>query len=131
MKKVSRRELARTVSRQLLEGADTQKLMRELAGYLVDHKMHNQAAMVLDDIAVEIESKTGHTTANVRTAFALGAGNHEKLESYVKHITNATSVELTVTKDTSLLGGMVLRTPQYEYDASVRYKLNQLARGEN
>lgn len=130
MKKVSRRELARTVSRQLLEGVDPQKLMKELAGYLIDHKMQGQAGMVLDDIALEIESKTGHTTANVRTSFALGAQNRRKLEEYVKRVTAARSIELTVTEDKSLLGGMVLRTPRYEYDASIRHKLNQLARGE-
>lgn len=130
MKKVSRRELARTVSRQLLDGADPGRTMRTLAAYIVEHKMTHQAGMVMDDIALELEAATGHSSAEVRTAFALSPDNRRKLEDYIKRVTGADSVELTFTQDKSLLGGMVIRTPRYEYDASVRHKLNQLARGE-
>lgn len=130
MKKVSRRELARTATRQLLEGKDPQRVMRELAAYLIDHKMTNQAAMLIDDIALALQAETGHVTAEVVAAFAPSGDGVKRLESFVLDQTKARTVELSVTTDTSLLGGMVVKTPGHEYDASVRRKLNLLARGE-
>jgi F0F1-type ATP synthase delta subunit len=130
MKKVSRRELASTVVRQLLDGKDQEALVKQLAAYLIEHKMTNQAGMLLDDIAIELEKVTGHTTASIRAAFPLTDESRQKLVEYVKDKTGATSVELSVLEDKSLLAGVVIRTPQHEYDASARHKLNQLARGE-
>lgn len=130
MKKVSRRELARTVTRQLLEGKDPATVMRQLAAYLIDNKMTNQSGMLIDDIAIALQSQTGHVTAEIVAAFSPAADMKKRLESFVAQQTQAQSVELTVTTDKSLVGGMVVKTPGHEYDASVRRKLNLLARGE-
>lgn len=130
MKKVSRRELARTATRQLLEGKDPKQVMLELAAYLIDHKATNQADMVLSDIAIALQEETGHVSAEVQAAFALGSESRQKVEEYIKAATNAKSVEMTVVEDKALMGGVVLKTPGHEYDASVRRKLNLLARGE-
>jgi F0F1-type ATP synthase delta subunit len=130
MKKVSRRELAKTATRQLLEGKDPKRVMLEMAAYLIDHKAANQADMVLSDISMALQEATGHVSAEVVSAFAIGSENRRMIEEYLKAATKATSVEMTVVEDKSLMGGVVLKTPGHEYDASVRRKLNLLARGE-
>ncbi|MDB5186177.1 MAG: hypothetical protein JWL85_700 [Candidatus Saccharibacteria bacterium] len=130
MHKVSRRELARNVARQLVDGADQKKIMQEVAAYLIEHKMVNQSGMLLADLSIELQSLTGHTTAEVRTAFGLSDANRKHVEGYVREITGAKTVELNAVEDKSLKGGIIVKTPQYEYDASVKRKLNQLARGE-
>lgn len=130
MKKVSRREIAKTVTKQLIEGKDPKRVALEVAAYLVEHKAVNQLHMVVGDIAAELMRQTGHVPAEVVSAFSLDAEGRTKLESFIMQATNATSVELTITEDKSLLGGVVIKTPGHEYDASVRRKLNQFARGE-
>jgi F0F1-type ATP synthase delta subunit len=110
MKKVSRRELARSTAKALLDGKDQKKLMRQLAAYLIDHNMVSQADLLLDDLALELEAATGHTTATVRTAHKLSPENQKNLEDYIKQSTGAKSVELTLEEDPSLLGGVVKDT---------------------
>lgn len=129
MKKVSRRELAATIARQLLAGKDQKRIMQELAAYLIEHKMIHQVDMLLDDIAIELEKATGHTTATVRSAFPLSDASRQRISDYVKTATSAKSVELSVVEDRSLLAGVVIRTPEREYDGSARYKLDQLRTG--
>ncbi|HEX8350012.1 MAG TPA: F0F1 ATP synthase subunit delta [Hymenobacter sp.] len=131
MAKLSRRDLARATTRQLVDGRPSADVMREVAAYLIDHKMVGQADMLIQDIAIALQAETGHVTAEVRSAFALTPASREAIQSFVSEATGAKSVELSVTDDSSLIGGVVIRTPQLEYDASVRRKLTQLARGEN
>lgn len=129
MKKVSRRELARTITRQLLSGADQAPLMRQVAAYLVEHKMVNQLDMLLSDIAVQLQASTGHVTAEATTAFPLTAELQTAVQQQVQALTGAKSVELKTTVDQDLLGGVIVRTAGRELDASVRRKLTSLSRG--
>jgi F-type H+-transporting ATPase subunit delta len=130
MAKISRRQIAETATRQLVAGKDPRRVMLEVAAYLVDNRIASQADMVIEDIAARLQAETGHTTATVRAAFALSPDTLTKLEAYIKEATKSKSVELTTVVDPALLGGVVIQTPGYEYDASVRRKLNELARGE-
>lgn len=130
MKKISRRELARAVADKLIAGADSKHLMQQLAAYLIEHKITNQTSMLLDDIAIELERKQSHVTAEVRAAFALSSDNSKGLEAYIKSVTGAGSVEMSFIEDKSVLGGVIVSTPEFEYDASVRHKLKQLANGK-
>jgi F0F1-type ATP synthase delta subunit len=128
--KVSRTELARSVAQQLLDGADRRKLMQEVAAYLIDHNMTSQLDMFMDDLSIELEAHTGHAMATVVVAHAPSDQVRTELEAYVRASTGAKSVELTIEENPYIVGGVIIRTPQYEYDASVRHKLNQLAQGE-
>lgn len=129
MKKLSRRELARSIAQQLQAGADAKPLMRSVAAYLIDHKMLNQTDMLVADVADELQRTTGHVAADVRAAFMPGAQAKADISAFVQQLTNAKSVELHVTEDSSLVGGVVIRAAGREYDASVRRKLNQLMTG--
>jgi F-type H+-transporting ATPase subunit delta len=129
VKSVSRRDVAQEVVRQLLAGTDQHTVMEQLAAYVIERKLTRQLDALLNDIASELQRQSGRTLAEVRTAFPLTDDSRAQLETFVKKTTQATSVEIEETQDTSLLGGFVLRTPDKEYDASLRHKLNQLARG--
>lgn len=127
MKKVSRRELARTITRQLLDGRDGQALMRQTAAYLIEHGMAAQAEMLIRDIAIELQQETGHVSGTIVSAFAPSSATLEQLKSYIKEATGAKSLEVSVVQDKTLLGGVVIQTPERQLDASVRRKLDQLA----
>jgi F0F1-type ATP synthase delta subunit len=129
MKKLSRRELARSVASQLQDGADSRQLMRSVAAYLIDHKMLNQTDMLLSDVADELQRTTGHVSAEVRAAYLPGADAQMEIQNFIREMVGATSVELQFEEDPSLVGGVVIRAAGREYDASVRRKLNQLATG--
>ncbi len=127
MKKVSRRELARTVTSQLLSGADQALLVRQLAAYLVERKMTNQLDMLIEDIAQELQAQTGHVTASVTTAFEPSAETLTQIKQTLLSLTNASTAELNVSVDPHLLGGVVVALPGQELDASIRRKLTSLA----
>jgi|GEM_PF-2533284 len=130
MNRISRRDLARSITDRIIAGEAARTVMRQAAAYLVEHKRASQMDALLADIAVELQARTGHAAADVRVAHELTAENRRALERLVKDKLNAESVELAVETDTSLLGGTVIRTAEYEYDGSARNKLNQLARGK-
>ena len=129
MKKLSRRELARSIANQLQDGVNAKQLMQSVAAYLIDHKMLNQTDMLLADVADELQRTTGHVAAHVYAAFMPGAQVQAQIAEFVRALTGATSVELHVQEDLSLVGGVVIRASGREYDASIRRKLNQLATG--
>ncbi|HSX36380.1 MAG TPA: F0F1 ATP synthase subunit delta [Patescibacteria group bacterium] len=128
MQKISRRILAQTVTRELLAGKPVGRLAKQVAAYLVEHRMVNQAERLVLDIAAELQAATGHATAGVTTAFKPGTKELEALRSGLKHLTGAKEVELELREDKSLLGGVVVNLPGREWDASVRRKLTLLAR---
>lgn len=130
MKKVSRRELARGVVDKLITGTDSTLLMRQVAAYLLENRISNQMSMLMDDVAVELERRQGHVSAEVRVAFKVSAANEKSLEEYIRRVTGAKTVEMSFIEDRSVLGGFIASTPEFEYDASVRHKLNQLAKGK-
>lgn len=132
MKKVSRRELARVIVQQLQAAKPAQhaKIMREAAAYLVEHRMVAQADMLIRDIAAELQAVAGHVFAEVTAARDLTAVAQQNIAKYLTKELKASAVELSVQTNPSLIGGVIIKTPDFEYNASVRYKLNQLARGE-
>lgn len=129
MKKLSRRELARSIARQLQDGGDAKQLMQSVAAYLIDHKMLNQTDMLVSDIADELQRTTGHVAADVHAAFKPGAAAQAQISDFILQITGGRTVELQIHEDPALVGGAVIRTAGREYDASIRRKLNQLAMG--
>lgn len=127
--KVSRRELAKTVTRQLMAGQDLERLSLQVAAYLVEHKMVSQADRLIQDVSAELQAATGQATATVVTAFSPSSHNLQTLQTNLKRLLGVKEVELQLVEDKSLLGGLVVKLPGLEMDASVRQKLRVLARG--
>ena len=123
MQAISRRKLAHYVADQLLAGANQTELLGQVAAYLVDSKRVNQAELLIRDIEAVLGRDHGHVLAHVTSARELSAGLLQAIATFVKNAENATAVEVSTSIDPSLLGGVIIKTPSSELDASVRKKL--------
>jgi ATP synthase F1 delta subunit len=127
MAKASRRALARVVAERLsASNADGQAIMREVAAYLLENNMAEDADAIINDIAEEIFAQTGRLVVEVTSAHALTDEARDNLVKYLQESTQAQSVELHETVDESLIGGLIAKTPSAELDVSVRNTLRQL-----
>lgn len=130
MAKPTRRRLAQEIVRMLrAEPTRQADIMRSLAGYLIDTKQAGQQHLVMNDIARELLLSDGHLAADIQSAKPLGAELQQSLTAWLTSATGAKTVELQQRVTPELIGGVVVRTPSQEFDASVRHKLTQLAGG--
>ncbi len=124
----SRRVLARTIAGKLVaEPARQTHWMRVLAAYLVEQNRVAEADLIANDIARELYEQDGQLLAHVTSARPLHDSVRTALKKLLTEQTRAKHVTLTESTDSSLIGGLVARTPDAELDASVRTKLNRLA----
>jgi ATP synthase F1 delta subunit len=127
MAKASRHALARLVAERLsASGADGRAIMREVAAYLLENNMTEDADVLINDIADELFRQTGRLVVEVTSARALSDGARQNLTEFLQKKTDAKSVELHETVDENLIGGLIAKTPTAELDVSVRNKLRQL-----
>lgn len=128
--KISRRALARVVADKLsAAGSDRatgKAVMAEVAAYLIDNNMVDDADALINDIADEMYQQTGRLVVEVTSARALTDGARRDLIGYLQDKTQASSVELHETVDESLIGGLIAKTPSAELDVSVLTRLRQL-----
>ncbi len=126
--RVSRRILARTVAARLLAAPEKRaRTIKSLAAYLVEHKMADDADLVLNDIARELLLQNGQLSATVTSARPLTDAVRRELVQILKASTGARSVDLSEQTDPGLLGGLVARTADRMLDTSVRTTLKHLA----
>ena len=126
MANLSRKRLARYVATELYGGANAAKLMKQVAAYLVDHKRPHDVSFVINDIAEELASLGARGLAKVTTARPLSAAERKSVEAFVLKKMNVTTVELDEHVDASLIGGIVIETPDARYDRSLKRGLEQL-----
>lgn len=132
MPKLSRRRVAREIVSLLMAHPERQSdLLKQTAAYLLQHKKAHEAHLLMLDIAKELQENQGVVTAEVRSAFGLTSTSREGIADMLKKVTGAGNVELSETVEPELIGGVVIRTPEFELDASVKRQLNQLAGGMN
>ena len=130
MAKLSRRRLAREVVRLLGEQpANRGQIVQQLAGYIIANKMIGQTDLLMKDIADEIYLQRGQLDVSVDYVFDLSAGTKDAITDLLKNATGASSVELELNANPTLLGGVVVRTPRQELDLSARSQLNQISLG--
>ncbi len=126
--KVSRRVIAKTVATKLLtDPAERQHWVKALAAYLIESGRADEVDLVVNDIARELYVQKGELIADVTSARPLNDAVRTELKRMLKDATNAREVAMTERIDPSLLGGLIVRTPDAQLDISVRTKLKQLA----
>lgn len=123
--KLSRRVLARHIATQLQAGKDRKAVVRDLAAYVVEHRLHSQLELILGDVAANL-ADLGHIEATVTTARPLTAELKQELTNYIKHIEGVSDITLNESVDPSLLGGVIVETPRKRFDASIATKLKRL-----
>lgn len=131
MANIGRRRLAREVVRLLNNRPNRQHdIIQQLAGYLVDTKQTKQLDLLVQDIADELFVQNSHLSADVTMAHP--TTDHDIRVALTELLTKATgakTVELHNKTDKTIVGGMLVRTPRHELDATVRSQLKQIAGG--
>lgn len=122
---ISRRLLARTVASQLISGASKKRVTQQLAAYIVTHKLHKQVEMIVADIEHEL-AKQGMVQATVTTAHPLSAGLRTQLHDYIQSSTAASMVVIDEEIDASIIGGVIVQTPDKTLDLSIATQLRRL-----
>ncbi len=126
--KASRRVIARTIAAKILAEPSRQShWLKMTAAYLLEQNMADDVDLIINDIAHELFEQSGHLLVDVTSARRLSDAVLDQLKTTMREATGAKSVELSEHTDSSLLGGLIARTPDATLDASVRTKLKQLA----
>jgi F0F1-type ATP synthase delta subunit len=130
MAKIGRRRLAREVVRMLIEQPDRRaEIVQQLAAYLIENKQASQSDLLSQDISDELYVQQKHLSVQVDYVFEPSQTTKEAIMALLREATGAKSIDLYTRPNPDLLGGIVLRTPRQELDASVRRKLNSIAGG--
>jgi F-type H+-transporting ATPase subunit delta len=108
---------------ELTEGGD--ELFRNLLRLLVDKGRESELAAVFRAFVQLVEEAQGVVHVEVVTAVPLTASLQEALRAKIESSLHKT-VELTLTVDKEILGGLRLRIGDRVADASVRHRLERL-----
>jgi F-type H+-transporting ATPase subunit delta len=88
----------------------------------------NQLSAIVDAFLKQLADQRGELAADVHVAHPLTEAQREKLAAQLKQLASSNKVQLTVTEDPSLLGGMTVKLGSHLIDASVKTKLARLER---
>lgn len=125
MAKLSRRAVTEYIAEQLLAGAPQQKLIEQLAAYLIESRRTKELNLMVRDIQYYLADK-GHVSGTVTTAFELSQATKDALNAFAKAETNAKQVNLDTIVDPTVLGGMKISIPGKELDTTVSRKITLL-----
>jgi len=125
MAKLSRRAIAIYIAEQLTGKADSQKVILQLAAYLVDTRRTKELSLIIRDIQFYL-SEAGAVSGVITTANALTAETKKAIEKYIKEQTGAKTVALDSLIDPSVIGGVKVSIPGRELDATVSRSLTVL-----
>ena len=121
--KLSRKQLAE----YLLENP-TKVAMSQVAGYLVSEGRSKEVELVVREVESQLHGR-GRTVARVSSARKLDAEEQKNVIKMLKAQNNSVeSVEIINEIDPSLLGGVIVRTPETEVDVSIRGRLMRMKR---
>ena len=126
MQNPSRRRVAKFVADQLADGESPARLARVLAAYLASSKQLWAVELILRDIESALLRSHKFLAADVTSARRLSRETLDELVKMLKSETGAQKVELIENINSDLVGGVVVRTPEAELDASLLNKLRKL-----
>ena len=121
--RLSRRLVARHAAKQLLAGDTT--VLPQIAAYLIESRRVSDVDLLVRDIETAL-ADAGVVITDVTSARDLTATLTDAITRYVKQATDARQIHVRTRVDASLIGGVRVRTPDAEYDATVRQQLMKL-----
>ena len=120
------RRIAKYVADQLAHGESPKRVAKVLAAYLVANRQTRLAGLLLRDVMVAALNNHRHLCSEIISARRLSDDVKAELTKMLRRETGATSVELLETIDKDVVGGVIVRTPESELDASLETKLKHL-----
>ena len=123
---ISRRKLAATIAEQLIESSDQSSVMKQLAAYVIENNLEAEVDRIITDVNRYLAAK-GHVLARVTTARSLDAATKNLISHHIKQLSdNKTEVIIDEQVDPSIIGGVIIQTPDKQLDLSVASQLKQL-----
>ena len=93
---------------------------------LIADNMVSQTDKIINEFSNIWNKKKGTVEANIKTARELDETQIKSLQSYIKKLAKARTVEIKTVEDKSLLGGVVIQYGDKILDASLQSKLHSL-----
>lgn len=122
---VSRSRLAIIVADMFAEHGKA-KTAEALAYFLREAKLSINIDLLMKDVSREINQRHKVLNTTVYSARELTADLHAQLKGYLQQLTQAEQVHIDNQLDPTLIGGVVIATPDQHIDWSLRGKLNLL-----
>lgn len=123
--RISRRKITDYIADQFVAGTQVNKLIQELAAFLIDTKRTNEIDLIVRDIEYQL-LRRGIVLARITTAFELAAQTRTAISQMIKETVHATTIELQQFIEPSLLGGVKIDLPGMQLDNTVAYRLKTL-----
>ncbi len=121
--KLTRRQLA-----DYILGHRGKEAIQQVAGYLISNGRSKEVDLVIREVESQLLHQ-GRAVAHVESARKLEADEQKNVIKMLKsQSSDIQSVEIINEIDPSLLGGVVVRTPEQEVDLSIRSRLNRMKR---
>ena len=125
MVKLSRRAVAEHIAERLIAGESQQKLLEQLAAYLIESRRTKELNLMVRDIQYYLAEK-GYVSGTVTSAFELSKATEDAIKAFAKSETGASHIQLDAVVDPSVLGGVRLSLPGKELDTTISRKITLL-----
>lgn len=131
MKAVSRRQMAIYSVDQLLAGSSPAKIAARLAAELYQTRRSGQIEMLIGDIYKELENRQLLCRAEVGTARPLSKPSKKAVMEFIAKLSGTKKVEISENVDAKRIGGVEVKTAVWQWDATLKTKLNMLSTNVN
>jgi F-type H+-transporting ATPase subunit delta len=99
--------------------------VRNFVAVLIDHRRTNFLAPVVKQFEIELDRRMGFAEAEITSARELADSERRTLEDQVQALTGK-KVRARYARDTSLLGGAIVRIGSTIYDGSVKGQMERI-----
>jgi len=123
---LSRRQLAAYAANELLANKRVGSVAKELAAVLVNSRRANQAELLAQDIAWELERRGTAANASVTAAHELSDQLRKQIAAFVKKSAKVDQVIIDEVIDKSVIGGVRIDTAAHSWDKTLSRKLTDI-----
>ena len=121
----SRKKFARALVK-MLPGHSVQDVAKVAAQEIIAQRWLRDIDAILRDVSAELLTEQKHLEAEVTSAHDISKELRKSITSFLTDRYEAKTVALTDIVDPSIIGGLVIKTPNEELDASIKTKLTTL-----
>ena len=118
-------EQKRALLDAIVKREGTSRPVRNFIAVLIDHRRINLLDQVIKDFEQELNQRLGFTEADITSARDLSDSERRALESQIKTLTGK-KVRARYARDTSILGGAIVKLGSTIYDGSIKGQLERI-----
>jgi F-type H+-transporting ATPase subunit delta len=118
-------EQKRAVLDAIVAREGTSRAVRNFVAVLIDHRRTNFLSAIVKQFELELDARMGFAEAQITSARELTDAERRALEAQVGKLTGK-KVRARYSRDTGLLGGVIVRLGSTIYDGSVAGQLERI-----